>query len=422
MTETLTIPTLDESDDSAMGTVVSIPVEVGDKVAVEDTVLEIETDKTTIEIPSPYAGKVEKIYVQVGQDVSAGMKVAEFALLASKSPTPATPEKSEQPESSTAESKQTVTEPPTPPEPKVVEQASHGDGSMIPAGPSVRRLARKLGVDLRALSGLNRITVDDVESYVKKTLAQLQGDGEKNSVKGEQTKLTSSDQFGPIHSEPASQMTLATSRNMTHAWSSIPHAWIQQSIDITDLELWRKQHKENGGSLTITVIVAKAIAAALKEFPRLNSSYDEENKQIHYKDYFDIGIAVDTPHGLVVPALRSVDTRGLEHLASDLRELSQKAHQRKLTPKEMRGAGITLSNLGAIGLDAIFPTVHWPQAAIVGMASSELVPKYVDSELLPRRIMNLTLGFDHRIINGAEGARFLVYVKKLLEDIRLLVI
>ena len=299
---------------------------------------------------------------------------------------------------------------------------------IIPASPSTRRLARKLGVnlaELAQLSGSQRINTSDVERFVKSIISKnlnTQKNDTLDEIKHQNNKPTDITKHGLIRSEKASKMAISTSSNMTRTWTNIPHAWLQQNVDITELETWRKEHKKNGGSLTITVIIAKAIAVALKSFPLLNSSFDEEKKLIHFKEYYDVGIAVDTPQGLVVPTLRGVDSKGLETLSSELRELSQRAYSRKLTLNDMQGAGITLSNLGGIGLNAIFPIINWPQTAIVGVAASELVPKYIDNELCERQVMAVTLGFDHRIINGADGAKFLTHLKTLLEDIRMFII
>ena len=197
-------------------------------------------------------------------------------------------------------------------------------------------------------------------------------------------------------------------------------------MDITDLENWRQQNKEKvrqlGGSLTLTVLLAKAVATALQSFPKLNSSYDEQTNEIVYKDYIDMGIAVDTERGLVVPTLRQVNQKGLVVLSSELSQLSEKARTNKLSPQDLQGAGMTISNLGGMGLSAIFPIVNWPQVAIIGLGASEVEPRFHQGECVPRRRLTVTLGFDHRIINGADGARFLVHLKTLIEDVRLMLL
>jgi pyruvate dehydrogenase E2 component (dihydrolipoamide acetyltransferase) len=437
MNKILIIPFLNENDAAGSGTIVSIPISIGDWVEIDDTVLEIETDKVTVEVPATIAGKVESIHVQMGQEVNQG---TEFAALSISSYDVQSNEEIKELTSMQVEFEKKPSENSsliiTPSEKDLtIESRISSEQTIIPASPSTRRLARKLGVNLAEISNASpsgRVTIEDVENFVKRIISQYSHSSEatktletpaNQALAAKSLNITSDlNMFGSIRSEKASKMVMATSRNMTHAWSTIPHAWLQQNIDITDLEVWRKEHKEAGGSLTITVIIAKAIAIALKAFPKLNSSLDEVNNLIHYKEYYDVGVAVDTPNGLVVPSLRSVESKGLEALSAELRELSQLAHSRKLKPNDMQGAGITLSNLGGIGLNAIFPIVNWPQAAIVGVAASELVPKYINDELYQRRVMTATLGFDHRIINGADGARFLTHLKMLLEDIRRLVV
>jgi pyruvate dehydrogenase E2 component (dihydrolipoamide acetyltransferase) len=213
---------------------------------------------------------------------------------------------------------------------------------------------------------------------------------------------------------------------MANCWSRVPHAWLQETIDITDVEEWRQQHKaeirKSGGSLTITTILAKAVAFALREFPRLNSSYDETANEVVYKDYVDIGIAVDTEYGLLVPNCRAVDRKGLMELSRDLATLTAKAHSRKLSTQDLQGGGITISNLGGIGLNAVFPIVNWPQVVILGVSAGTTRPKWLDGRVVPRFELTATIGFDHRVVNGAEGARFLRHVKKYVEDIRLMLL
>ncbi len=302
----------------------------------------------------------------------------------------------------------------------------------VPAGPASRRLARELGVDIATVATAHagaRVSVNDVKAYAKSLLRtdmHSSGDTREASIltmsvssqhyeSGAKQEVNNRESW----SEPLTGIGLATSVNMSRAWKEIPHAWLQEKVDITDLEEWRQSLKtQNNIHLTITALIVKAMAVGIKSFPKMNSSLDEENNVIIYKNYIDIGVAVDTEHGLMVPALRGVDSKNLVELSQDLKNLSDRSRQRKLLPQDFQGAGITLSNLGGIGLSSIFPIVNWPQAAIVGVAASDQIPRLIDGEWVERRMLTLTLGFDHRIINGADGARFLVCLKNLLEDIR----
>jgi len=305
--------------------------------------------------------------------------------------------------------------------------ASDQGKSVLPANPGARRLARELGIDLSVVTGSGkrgRITTCDVKHYIR----QRNQPNNNSARQGNDVNspLPDFSRFGPVRRESLNSIARATSANMAQAWSRIPHAWVQQKIDITELEAWRQKHREDvkqqGGALTMTVILVKAVAVALTSFPKLNSSYDDENNELIYKDYTDIGIAVDTEHGLLAPALRQVDRKGLVDLSQELKQAAEKARARKLAPQDLQGAGITVSNLGGIGLNAIFPIVNWPEVAIVGAAVSAIEAAYINENFLPRRIITVTLGFDHRVINGAEAAKFLVHLKNLLEDARLMLL
>lgn len=454
MNHKILIPALNEGDDSGQGTIIGIPVAVGDEINEGDTVLEIETDKVTVEVPCPYSGTIIEIHVTLDDDVGEGVHCFTLSTLDNidmvseqkqtsielddvglHETTPiidVLPEVSSDPKLDPKLKQKNV-------EPQPMMAADRDvslQHSAVPAGPSTRRLARELGLDIAniPLNSTARLSPDDIKAYAKSIiqsgpssqadrmmlLQTQQVSGEKNNKPIR--NLPDVTKYGVTRSEKLSKIAMATSKNMSNAWSTIPHAWLQERIDITELEAWRQAQKKEGVKLTITVLIAKAMAVALKQFPKMNSSFDELTQSIIFKEYIDVGLAVDTPHGLVVPGLRGVDTKGLLDLSREVSDLSRKANERKLTPADLQGAGITLSNLGGIGLTSIFPIVNWPQVAIIGVASSEMVPKLINGELNERRMVTLTLGFDHRIINGAEGARFLVHIKELLEDIRRLII
>lgn len=445
MIRELEIPSLGEGDDGE-GTVITIPYEVGDTVHVGDTLLEVETDKVTFEIQAEYEGVIEDFMLEVGQQIQPGLKFAKLSVTGDSSTeskidsveSDDAPKKSNESTESIksdkkVEDKQEVvttenlsSNKPDTSEKQIPTPPVNNDDQkklFIQANPGARRLARQIGIDLSTVKGSQkhgRITKDDVKRHAK--LQNQSSTTVSEAPKNTNRPLPDLSEFGPLRREPLSKITIATSNNMVHAWSRIPHAWLQQNIDITELEEWRQQKKtevkNQGGSLTLTILLAKAVAVALKSYPKLNSSFDDHNNELVYKDYTDIGIAVDTEQGLVVPTLRQVDKKGMIALSKDLAVLSEKARGRKLTPKDMMGAGITISNLGGIGLNSIFPIVNWPQVAIIGVAASEIKSTYIEGEFVPRRIMTVTLGFDHRVINGADGARFLVHLKSLLEDTR----
>lgn len=432
MLHILELPSMGEDID-ANGTIIDIPIKAGDTISIGDTLIEIETDKVTLEVPSEHDGVIEEILLKVGDQVRAGLQFAKMNLNEVANVT-TEPEE----ESRKNNDEQVIPAPiQTPPfdaavSPVAVENSlpvdARGQSSnYIKANPAARRLAREIGISLVTVVGSGkhgRISKEDVKRYAKSI--NTSNRTEVDHLPTSYRPLPDFSEFGAIQREALSRIAITTSSNMSHAWSRIPHAWLQQSIDITELEEWRKQNKEevkkHGGALTLTVILTKAIAIALKSFPKLKSSYDEKSNEIIYKDYTDVGVAVDTNDALVVPILRRVDKKGLVELSTELTELSVKARERKLSPKDMLGAGITISNLGGIGLNGIFPIVNWPQVAIVGVAASTVDPVYVAGDILPRRRLMTTLGFDHRVINGAEGARFLVHLKNLLEDTRLMLL
>jgi pyruvate dehydrogenase E2 component (dihydrolipoamide acetyltransferase) len=442
MEHILEIPSLGEGTEDD-GTIIDIPIKVGDTIRIGDTLLEIETDKVTLEIPAEHEGVIEEILINTGVQAKVGKAFARLKLKES-TVTDRQPgvQRSQKSNALSPVDASETADPILIPISSLPGDASTGSkvssnklssdlqkygSTYIRANPGARRLAREIGVNLAEVDASGkrvRVTAEDVKNHARHI--NLGKQVESGIVKNGDRPLPDFREFGSVSRETMSRVAITTSHNMNQSWSRIPHAWLQQSIDITELEEWRQQQKvevkKQGGTLTITVILAKVIAIALNSFPKLKSSVDETTNEIVYKNYTDIGIAVDTGDALVVPTLRQVDKKGLVDLSTELSTLSEKARTRKLSPKEMQGAGITISNLGGIGLDAIFPIVNWPQVAIVGVAASTIEPVYIDNEFFPRRRLKVTLGFDHRIINGAEGARFLVHLKDLLEDTRLMLL
>jgi pyruvate dehydrogenase E2 component (dihydrolipoamide acetyltransferase) len=302
---------------------------------------------------------------------------------------------------------------------------------IIPAGPSVRRLARELGVELEQIKGSGsqgRISKEDVKEFARQHLQQPQPAATVTAIAPAPQRPADStavlpdfSEFGPGHREALSGIQQATRNNMNRAWREIPHAWLQHQADISELERQRQRYKTmakaDGVALSLTPFMVKALALAMKEFPLFNASLDDAGNAIVYRDYIDIGVAVDTPRGLLVASVRQADNKTIYQLARDIDTLAGRARDGKLTVKDMQGAGITLSNLGNMGVSSIYPIINWPQVAIVGVAAGQWQQCRRDNgEWHEQLMLPLTLAFDHRIINGADAGRFLGFIKTLLEN------
>jgi len=439
MTIKLTIPELGDSDTT--GTVLSLLVEQGSKVNAGDNILEVETDKVVMEVPTELGGIIESIRVKVGDKVEMG---TEFAQL-----NPAVQDKPVQKKVSSNQNEQLsqVTMPAenqTPPEEVVTTAVSanistvdnaktSANNQIASAGPSARRLARQLGVELTQIKGSGirgRISRNDIKVFTKE---KMQNSANNNNHEvAAQKPLPDFSQHGATRREAATRIQQVTAENMLHSCQRIPHAWIQQEIDISDLENARKRHKAQvkaeGGSLTITAILTKLVAKVINEFPIFSAAYDEKSNEFVFRDFRHIGVAVDTPRGLVVPVIKHVNNKSVIELAHDLTEISIKARDGKLKPSDMQGSVMTISNLGGLGVTGIMPVINWPEAAILGVTAAQWLPRLVQDEnimpeqgnFVPRLIMNVSLGFDHRIINGADAARFLGRLKSYCEDPALL--
>ncbi|MEN0047067.1 MAG: dihydrolipoamide acetyltransferase family protein [Bacteroidota bacterium] len=426
MTE-IKLPSLGESVES--GTVISILVKVGDEISYDQPLMEVETDKVTTEVPSEYDGIVEAILVKVGDEIPEGTPIIQLKTEApvsdsqelEKSPAPAAPVAAEPIIILAEEEEEVLVETPTaappPPAPAKMDTTERKKG--LRASPLARKVAREIGLDIYEVTtkrDSGRISVQDVKDYAK-WLNQNRANGRVGVLPVE---LPDFSQWGEIRREKLAGITQATSKNMTTAWSQIPHAWLQEKADITDLEAKRQRYKmsvkEQGGSLTITAILVKVIAKALEQFPIFNASLDAASKEIIYKDYIHIGVAVDTDRGLLVPKIENANQKSITAIAIALGELSQQARAKKLGADDLSGATFTISNLGGIGTTSIFPIVNHPQAAILGIAASKQEATWMDGTFQPRLMMPMTIGFDHRIINGADAARFLQHIKQLLED------
>lgn len=394
--------------------VIEILIKAGDEVAVEDSIITLESEKATMEVPSPYAGKIKKVSVKVGDKVSEGslmctMEVKGEVVEAKEVEQPV--EKA--PEKSAAK--------PT----AAAAQMSQPLGGPVYAGPGVRRLAHELSVDLSRVPGTGpkgRIIKQDLYQFVKSAMASGGGSGLAVAA----APKVDFKKFGEIEITPLNKIKRFTAANVHRSWVTAPQVTQFSEADTTDLEAFRQKHKQEaidqGFKLTPLVFIMKAVVAGLKKFPMFNSSLDATGQNLIMKKYFNIGIAVDTAEGLVVPVIRNVDKKRIYAIAKELGEISQKARDKKLTPVDMSGGCMTISSLGGIGGTAFTPIVNTPEVAILGVSRAKIQAVFVDGEFQPRLMLPLSLTYDHRVIDGADGARFATYVSECLSDIRTLVL
>lgn len=425
------VPKLGDNIESAE--VTEILVSVGDTISVGDGLVALESEKAAVEVPSEQAGVVESISVKVGDKVKEDQVI--LVLKGSGGAKSASPKTEAKPEpkaetkpDAKAEAKPASSEAKSEPQPAPQAPAKAGGpsdlGNPAPAAPSVRRFARELGVDIHTVKGTGpggRISKDDVKAHVKALMsapkaAPVAAGGPAIAV----PDMPDFSKYGPVHTEKMSNVRRATARQMSLSWSQIPHVTQFDSADITEIEVFRKSQAKRfeaaGAKLTVTAILLKLVAAALKRYPQFNASFDLKNDQIVYKDYFHVGVAVDTPRGLVVPVIRDVDQKGLIKLAVELGEAGKKARDKKLGMDDMSGAGFTISNLGGLGTTYFTPIVNWPEVAILGVGKASIQPVWRDNAFAPRNIMPLSISYDHRLIDGADAARFLRFLAEALEN------
>ena len=412
--------------------VIEILVKPGDRVELETSLVTLETDKATMEIPSPKAGTVSSITLKVGDKVSEGDMIlvldtdeSEAAVESSKE-TMSAP-KAAEPET-LAPQKITTVESTAPAKPApVLNDNSTSKGVEVSAGPAVRRFARTLGVNLAAVQGQgrkSRISKADVEAYVKQQLASPSAPASGFALP--LPKKIDFTKFGAIETKPLSKIKRLTGINVHQAWVSIPQVTQFDHADITDLEAFRKAESKRaeaeGYKLTLVAFVAKLLSQALQKFPQFNSSLDETGENLIYKKYCNIGIAAETPNGLVVPVIKDVHLKSVADIARDLGYLSSKAREKGLSPAEMSGGCFTISSLGGIGGTAFTPIVNPPEVAILGLSRSAMQPVFQNGQFIPRLLLPLSLTYDHRVIDGAEAARFTRYLSEGLSDIRRLLL
>jgi len=421
MPQEFKLPDLGENITAA--DVLSVLVKVGDEIVVDQPVLEIETDKATIEVPSSVAGKVTNIHVKPGAKAKVGeavLTVEGSGAPAAKKPAAAPPPE-KKPEPAPEKKPEPVAEKPKPAPvtaPKTNGASRPSTGRLAPASPTVRRLAREIGVDINAVKGsgpAGRISHEDVKVHAR---TRMRGGGGAIPVP-QAAPLPDFSKFGAVEREAMNNIRKATARQMGVAWSTVPMVTQFDRADITDLEVLRSQlQKRSQAKLTVTAILLKIVASALKKFPKFNASLDLAKEEVVFKKYFHVGVAVDTERGLVVPVIRDVDRKNAIELAGELGTISEKARARKLSPDDMAGASFTISNLGGIGGTNFTPIVNPPEVAILGVARGSVEPFWFaqENQFRPRTILPLSLSYDHRLIDGADGARFLRWICQALEN------
>ena len=438
------LPELGENIEAA--DIVEVMVSVGDTIAIDDSILEVETDKATLEVPSSVAGVITELNVAAGDSVSVGQIVMTVDEVATDSAPAATPDAEKPQEAEAPPAAQPSPEAPpsetrtatapsvaveTVPTQTIAAQApptngtSSGPRKLTPAAPSTRRLAREIGVVIEQVRGTGpngRISQDDVKAHAKRMLSSASSHSPAAASAGPAVAaapLPDFSNFGSVRRESMSKIRKVTAQQMHRAWSTIPQVTQFDKADITDLEALRKKlNKENPDlpKLTVTALLIKILATALKKFPQFNASIDMTSLEIVYKDYFHIGVAVDTDRGLLVPVVKDADGKGTRALAADLNELAKKARDRKIRPDDLQGSCMTITNLGGIGGNAFTPIVNPPEVAILGVSRASMEPVYHEGTFYARLLMPLCVTYDHRLIDGADAARFLRWICETLEN------
>jgi pyruvate dehydrogenase E2 component (dihydrolipoamide acetyltransferase) len=440
--ERVAVPNIGDSKDVD---VVEVLVKVGDKIEKEQTLIVLESEKASMDVPAPRAGVVKELLIKQGDKASEGTPIlvlqSEAASTSASEPEPE-PDSSDDDSDAESESDEPADEPAEetseeqpqdpsalgrtlPPVPKgpAPSEPAPAPKSLPYASPAIRRFARELGVDLSHVRGTarkGRITKDDVQQYVKQTLREPRG----GALAAPEAPDIDFSQFGAVSVQPLTKIQKLTGRNLHRSWVTIPHVTQFDEADITELEEFRKQIRSEQPDLKLTLVTffMKALVHALRHMPRFNSSLDKTGENLVMKQYFHIGVAVDTPNGLVVPVIRDVDRKGLADLAKELEGLSERARTRKLKPNDLQGASMSISSLGGIGGTAFTPIINPPEVAILGVSRARTAPVYKNGSFVPRLMCPLSLSYDHRVIDGADGARFTSLLGEYLGDIRQLLL
>lgn len=430
------LPDLGENISS--GTVAKVLVSIGERIATDQPLVELETEKAVLEVPASAAGVVQEILIAEGDEVNVGqvlVRLDESGAVPAAEAEPPEKEEASKKESEKASPVAAEEIKPAPltealavppleasaPEPaEPAELPSVDRKTAVPAAPSVRRFAREIGIDIHHVPGTGsggRISVDDVKRYAKTLNQQKSAAGVEFTTA---LPLPDFEKWGEVERQPMSKVRQTTATRLSAAWLSVPHVTQFDKADVTELEKMRRQFAplavQAGGKLTMTAILLKIAASALKVFPQFNASIDMQKKEIIYKKYVNIGVAVDTDRGLLVPVIRDVDRKNIIELSVELTGIAERARNRKLTLDEMQGGGFSISNLGGIGGTAFTPIVNAPEVAILGVSRSAVQPVFIDGEFVPRTLLPLSLSYDHRVIDGADGARFVRWIVEALEQ------
>ena len=407
--------------------VIAVEVKAGDTIALDQTLITLETDKATMDVPADAAGVVQEVKIKVGDKVSEGSVIltVETGVAAAEAPAQAAP--AAPAAAAPAPAAPAAPAPAAKPAPAASSAVNEAAFSKAHAGPSTRKLARELGVDLGSVKGSGqkgRITAEDVKSFVKGVLQSGAGASLGGGLNLLPWPKVDFSKFGEVEVKELSRIKKISGQNLSRNWVMIPHVTVNEEADMTELEEFRKalnkEWEKAGVKVSPLAFIIKASVTALKAFPEFNSSLDGDNLVL--KKYYNIGFAADTPNGLVVPVIKDVDKKGLKEISQELTELSKKAREGKLKPQEMQGACFTISSLGGIGGTGFTPIVNAPEVAILGVCKSQIKPVWNGKEFEPRLMCPLSLSFDHRVIDGAAGMRFTVFLANLLKDFRRVVL
>ena len=447
-TKSIILPDVGDFDDIE---VIEVLISAGDSVSVDDSILTLESDKATMEIPCPFSGVIQTVTVSVGDRISEGHEVASIEVSDGDSAPAQEAEPEvvveaekaqeapviEEPPAAAAQTETAVSASPSPSGAEVPGKmikphpgaGSSGDSpsTFIHASPSIRRYARELGVDLEKINGSGpkgRILKEDVKSFIKASMSQQpaksQTSGGLSVPAAPQIDFS---KFGEVETRELSRIKKISGTHLHRSWVTVPHVTQFDEADITDLEAFRKslakEAEKRGVKLTMLIFLMKAVVKALQEFPEFNASLDASAENLILKKYFHIGVAVDTPNGLMVPVIRNVDQKGLFDLAEEVSATAERARNGKLMPADLQGGCFSISSLGGIGGTQFTPIVNAPEVAILGVARSKMQPQYVDEDNFDWRLMlPLALSYDHRVIDGAAGARFTGFLSRVITDMR----
>jgi pyruvate dehydrogenase E2 component (dihydrolipoamide acetyltransferase) len=419
--------------------VIEILVKVGDTVKKEDSLVSLESDKATMEVPASHSGVIKELKVKLGDKVSMGAVVAvieEAAGATASSPTPAPKPTPTQTPASTGVSTAPAPKPAPvlPSQPAPISKPLTSDTGVVPshvhASPSIRKLAREFGVDLGKVKGSGtkgRITEEDVKGFVKQELAKPSGGSAAGGTFGlPQMPFVDFTKFGAVETRALSRIKKLSGANLHRNWVGIPHVTQHDEADITEAEAFRVSTNEeiakSGVKVTMLAFLVKAVVAGLKKYPEFNASLEPSGENLILKKYFNVGFAADTPNGLVVPVVKDADKKSVTDIAKEMAELAAKAREGKLSPTEMQGGCFSISSLGGIGGTFFTPIINAPEVAILGVSKSKMQPVWNGKEFTPRLILPMSLSYDHRVIDGAAAARFSTYIASLMSDIRKLVL